>query len=265
VTVVSNAGGGPVNGTFAGLAEGQTVPIGGIPMTISYHGGAGNDVTLTRERLGDTVSLRASSPRSVAGGSVTFTASVAPAAAGSPVPTGAVSFSEGGTSLGVGAVTNGVAALTTTRLAVGVDQISASYGGDGTFTAGNSAPLAHTVLAAIAPPVLSRLSQSASLWREGRTHSAKRRPPLGTWFTFHLNLPASVVLTFTTQRRCGRRTCAATVGRMSVAAHQGATKVAFGGRLTKWFAPGRYTLSVIATNPAGHSAKLSVTFTIVAG
>src|SRR5262249_34827358 len=36
-----------VVGTFAGLAQGATVLIGGRPFTISYTGGDGNDVVLT--------------------------------------------------------------------------------------------------------------------------------------------------------------------------------------------------------------------------
>ena len=39
---------GPVNGTFAGLSEGASVTFSGQPFTISYTGGDGNDVTLTR-------------------------------------------------------------------------------------------------------------------------------------------------------------------------------------------------------------------------
>ncbi len=39
---------GPVNGTFAGLPEGASVTMSGQPFTISYTGGDGNDVTLTR-------------------------------------------------------------------------------------------------------------------------------------------------------------------------------------------------------------------------
>lgn len=39
---------GPVNGTFAGLPKGASVTFSGQPFTISYTGGDGNDVTLTR-------------------------------------------------------------------------------------------------------------------------------------------------------------------------------------------------------------------------
>ena len=37
----------PIGSTFAGLAEGATVLVGGIPFTLTYQGGDGNDVVLT--------------------------------------------------------------------------------------------------------------------------------------------------------------------------------------------------------------------------
>jgi autotransporter-associated beta strand protein len=47
-TIVRNAGSDPVQGTFAGLPEGAALAIGGQGFQISYHGGDGNDVMLTR-------------------------------------------------------------------------------------------------------------------------------------------------------------------------------------------------------------------------
>ena len=47
-TIIDNDGtSDAVTGTFAGLAEGATVTLAGQTLTISYHGGDGNDVTLT--------------------------------------------------------------------------------------------------------------------------------------------------------------------------------------------------------------------------
>lgn len=46
-TIVSNAGGSAVSGTFAGLPQGTAFAVGGVPMRISYVGGSGHDVTLT--------------------------------------------------------------------------------------------------------------------------------------------------------------------------------------------------------------------------
>lgn len=47
LTIIDNDGVDAVTGTFAGLAEGATVTVNGIPMAISYIGGDGNDVTLS--------------------------------------------------------------------------------------------------------------------------------------------------------------------------------------------------------------------------
>ena len=46
-TIIDNDGADAVNGTFAGLADGAITNIGGVAFSISYHGGDGNDVTLT--------------------------------------------------------------------------------------------------------------------------------------------------------------------------------------------------------------------------
>jgi autotransporter-associated beta strand protein len=61
VTVVDNTGEGRVDGTFDGLAEGATVQVGGVAMTLTYRGGDGNDVVLTPPR---GVSAGAAAPAS---------------------------------------------------------------------------------------------------------------------------------------------------------------------------------------------------------
>ncbi len=46
-TIIDNDGTDPIVGTFDGLPEGGTITLGGLPYTISYVGGDGNDVTLS--------------------------------------------------------------------------------------------------------------------------------------------------------------------------------------------------------------------------
>ncbi len=46
-TIIKNDSSNPVSGTFAGLAEGAFITVGGRQFQISYTGGDGNDVTLT--------------------------------------------------------------------------------------------------------------------------------------------------------------------------------------------------------------------------
>src|SRR6185437_13386040 len=46
--IVNNDGSDSTAGTFARLVEGATLVSGGMTFQISYRGGSGNDVTLTR-------------------------------------------------------------------------------------------------------------------------------------------------------------------------------------------------------------------------
>src|SRR5258708_2292542 len=90
-----------------------------------------------------TVTILVSSPNpSVFGQAVTLTATVSPAAA-----TGKVTFYDGVTTLGTGAISRGRATLTTTLLASGSRSLKALYGGDVTFAAGVSATVEQTVVA----------------------------------------------------------------------------------------------------------------------
>lgn len=74
MVIIDNSGGGPVNGTFAGLAQGATVTSStnsGTTFVISYTGGDGNDVTLTGATIaGDTTAPVISA---VTAGSITGT------------------------------------------------------------------------------------------------------------------------------------------------------------------------------------------------
>jgi len=47
LTIVNNDGTDAITGTFGGLTEGAVVTFNGIPLTVSYVGGSGNDVTLS--------------------------------------------------------------------------------------------------------------------------------------------------------------------------------------------------------------------------
>src|SRR5262249_61457711 len=80
------------------------------------------------------------------GQAVTFPAAVSPTASGTATLTGVVTFLDGATLLGSSPIVNGSASLTTTSLAVGTHpNITAVYGGDGTFLGSTSAPLSEIV------------------------------------------------------------------------------------------------------------------------
>jgi hypothetical protein len=78
------------------------------------------------------------------GTSVTFTAQVAASA------TGTITFLDGATSIGSGTVSGGIATFTTTSLAAGTHNITASYSGDANYSAAVSALLPEAITKASA-------------------------------------------------------------------------------------------------------------------
>ncbi|HEX5853144.1 MAG TPA: choice-of-anchor Q domain-containing protein, partial [Solirubrobacteraceae bacterium] len=137
-------------------------------------------------------------------------------------------------------------------------------------------------------PTIASATQSHSAWREGRklaslSRASKKKPPLGTTFSFTLDQQASVSFAFTqqvggrsvngkciaqTRRNRHRHACkrVLTRGVLTVASHAGANKLAFQGLISqsKKLPLGRYTLLITATNAAGQrSPARSLRFTIV--
>ena len=152
---------------------------------------------------------------------------------------------------------------------------------------GNTTTAAGTIAIAAAakPPTITGLRQSASTWRAGgrlaRISRSRKRLPLGTTFTFTLDQPAAVTLSFTQTldgrkigRRClapgranrGRKRCTRTVlkGTLSLKGHTGANRIAFQGRISRYkrLTPGRYKLTVTAVSPAGAAAPRSLSFSM---
>jgi hypothetical protein len=140
---------------------------------------------------------------------------------------------------------------------------------------------------ALAVPIISAASQAARAWRENNTRprisANKKKLPVGTTFSFALNEPATVTLSFT-QQHAGRRAhgkclapsaknrhkplCTHTIiaGSVTFTGHPGTNKVRFAGRIsrTKKLNAGRYILQITASNTQGkRSAPRSLTFTIV--
>jgi trimeric autotransporter adhesin len=134
-------------------------------------------------------------------------------------------------------------------------------------------------------PTISSAHQSHSIWREGsrlaQISAKKKKPPVGTTFSFSLNEPAAISFSFTQSVRSkvkgkcvahakkNRRRPACkhivTVGTLSFTGHSGTNKVNFQGRTSrsKKLKPGRYTLIITASNSVGYSTPRSLTFTIV--
>ncbi len=138
-------------------------------------------------------------------------------------------------------------------------------------------------------PKITGLRESNAVWREGSklatlTRAKRKRPPIGTTFSFSVNTPGRVQLAFTqtvrgrkVRGRCvapkgSRRTPSCkrtiTVGTLSFTDHTGVNRIHFEGRLsrTKKLRPGRYTLSLTASDALGRrSSAHRISFTIVSG
>jgi uncharacterized repeat protein (TIGR01451 family) len=126
--IITNDGGEAITGTFAGLAEGATTTISGQTFRVSYVGGTGNDVVLTRTAPNMSIVHNVAPPGTAAPGTdltytITFTNNGA-AAAQSLVLTDSV---PGNADFKVGSVTNN---LGTTGLTV---VVAYSNNGGGTW------------------------------------------------------------------------------------------------------------------------------------
>jgi len=80
-TLIDNDAADAVTGTFAGLAEGAIMNVGGVLLAVSYSGGSGNDVTLTAVAVPATPVITSATPGN-AQATIAFTT---PAANGSPI------------------------------------------------------------------------------------------------------------------------------------------------------------------------------------
>jgi len=154
--------------------------------------------------------------------------------------------------------------------------------------AGDPNPANDTVAGTVivVAPAVSRASASPKTFRLGSLlPKFSRRPPVGTTIRFSLSEPARVKLAFSQLkpgRRVGRRCLAPTrsnrrkprctrriaAGSLTHNGHAGTNKVRFQGRLSRFrkLKPGRYTLTITATDPAGNRSNTKATsFTIIRG
>jgi sugar lactone lactonase YvrE len=150
-------------------------------------------IALSGDGLGfTTITLMSSVNPQVQGLPVVFTAQVTPTPSNGPVPTGTVSFSEGGTPLGPAASLNaaGIATFTTSSLSIGTHTITASYSGDRNFVGATSPP---AMLVVVAPPDFALSSSTPpQIIPPGASASFTIHvPPVGASFTGVVALTAS--------------------------------------------------------------------------
>ncbi len=145
------------------------------------------------------VAVTASANPAYVSSSVTFTAT---ASSGTGTPTGTVTFFDGTTQLGPGALTAGLATYTTSALTAGVHSIMATYGGDTNFGPLTSTALAETIEDFTLVPPGGGGTPSDTISPGGQaTYTLAIDPPAGGTFagpiTFSVTgLPAGATATF---------------------------------------------------------------------
>lgn len=134
---------------FANVVDGvaettiSTLAVGSHTVQATFLSDDANFLDSTSQQVGQVVNkaatktvITSSSPTSVFGQPVTFTATVSVQAPGAGAPSGTITFSDGTTELGTVAVDSGTgfqASLTTAGLSVGQHAITATYSGDDSF------------------------------------------------------------------------------------------------------------------------------------
>jgi hypothetical protein len=117
--------------------------VGNYTVSASVSGAAASaNFLLTNSPAATTVGLAGPTTSPAYGSPVTFTATVATTVG---TPTGTVSFSDSGNSLGLSQLSGTTAIVAVPFLSAGVHSITASYSGDNSFSGSNSQVLAITV------------------------------------------------------------------------------------------------------------------------
>jgi uncharacterized repeat protein (TIGR03803 family) len=119
--------GGTAGFTTAALRVGKTSVTAVYGGDSNFAGSTSNTVKQVVDKYPTTTALSSSLNPSQSGQTVTFTATVASAG---PTPTGKVSFKDGTKAIRTATLSGGVAAFTTSKLAVGTHPITANYLGD---------------------------------------------------------------------------------------------------------------------------------------
>jgi hypothetical protein len=137
----------------------SSLVVGSHPITAAYGGDSNfepsTSVALTQvvSQAGTATTLSASPSPAILGQSVMLTANVGAVAPGAGTRTGTVTFLDGPTILGTGAVNSaGSATFSTSSLSSGSHSLTASYGGDTNFNASTSTSVTLTVQSSAPPP-----------------------------------------------------------------------------------------------------------------
>jgi hypothetical protein len=233
--------------------------------------GVSNTIPLVAEPVVTALMLAVNPSSSSGGQAVTLTATLSPFFAQNHYASGNVIFTSNGKTLGTGAVSNGVATLTTTALALGTDNLLAKYPGDMNFVASvssivpivvGSAQTVLTLTSSLNPaPVQTPVTFTVNLTANGQP------VPAGSTISLSLNGQA-IVLTTDASGNATYTTSSLPVGSDPVTASFGgsASLLASSAALTEviQLLPTTTTL-VAAPNPAYQGQTVTLTATVAAG
>lgn len=169
-------GGAAVSGGVAVFST-SALSVGSHNITAQYSGDSNFNgatspaITQSVGQAATTTSVVSSANPSVFGQSTTFTITVAAAAPGAGTPTGSVTLFDGAFNLGTFPLTNGVATFSTGNLGIGSHPITATYSGDGNFTASTS-PVVNQVVGQASTTTLESSSVNPSVAGQPVTFTA---------------------------------------------------------------------------------------------
>ena len=123
---------------------------------------------------------------SVAGQSVTFTATISAGSPGSGTATGTVTFRDGASSLGTSLLSSGKASFSTPALAAGDHTIKAAYSGDSNFTGSTSSTFYQNVIPTVSGNLTWTGSGGNNTWSTPENWSPAVTPIAGDSLTFPL-------------------------------------------------------------------------------
>jgi hypothetical protein len=150
-----------------------------------WNGSTSSIVSQVVNRAATSITVSTSGSPSIDNQGVTVAATVTVLTPGLGTPTGSVTFKDGSTTFGTGALNNGRVTFTTSALGVGTHSITAVYAGDLNFAGSASTPAIQqvqyepggtTCLGAPAHQILQPINaDGTSVWKQGRVIPAQFR------------------------------------------------------------------------------------------
>jgi hypothetical protein len=181
----TDLGAGTLNGSGVATYTTTTLAPNTYSLTASYGGDTNFGTStspaqpLTVNAIGTSTALSITPGATFAGQTVTFTAQITPAS-GTSIPTGTVTFLNGGNTLGTAPVNAaGVATFTTSTLTAANYSVTAMYGGSADFSTSTSSPMGLTINALVNTGTMLSASSNSVVSGTSVTFTAKVAPASG--------------------------------------------------------------------------------------